>query len=212
MVIRNSRSGDRRLCGRCSLIVSVGLAFALIHVASCSNSGSTPDGSGDGGGGTGGPSTSGVAGGSGHSAIAGAAGSGSGGAAGNGGVVTSRGPGGGGSGGYSSSAAAGASGGTGSGGAPSDTGSGQPFSCGPETCNAGKSYCFSYVPTAGQPPSLTCQVIWSGCASAPTSCACLCPPASSAALGCVPSGMNEQSNSCTCDSTGGVVNISCKGS
>jgi hypothetical protein len=105
----------------------------------------------------------------------------------------------------------GGSGGKGTGGAPGGAGGNQTFSCGSDTCTVGETFCYSYTPgTAGQ-TGRSCEATPVACASAPTSCACLCPPSSSTAVGCVPVGMGA-GNFCTCSDTGGVVNLSCAGS
>jgi hypothetical protein len=96
---------------------------------------------------------------------------------------------------------------SGSGGA----GGNQTYSCGSDTCTVGESFCYAYTPgTAGQ-TGRSCQLTPAACASTPASCACLCPPSSNAAFGCVPVGMGA-GNYCLCSETGGGVTVTRAGS
>src|SRR6185312_11501956 len=90
-------------------------------------------------------------------------------------------------------------------------GGNQTYSCGSDTCTVGESFCYAYTPgTAGQ-TGRSCQLTPAACASTPASCACLCPPSSNAAFGCVPVGMGA-GNYCLCSETGGGVTVTCAGS
>lgn len=101
--------------------------------------------------------------------------------------------------------------GGGSDGASGGSGGSHVYSCGSQSCTAGASYCYSYTPGTAGTTGRSCQPIPAACASSPTSCACLCPPSSSGAFGCVPVEMGT-GNFCSCSDTGGVVNVSCAGS
>lgn len=174
-------------------LVAAGLALSLLAASACSSSSATSDGSVQGGhGGGGGVSGGGASGEAGHP--------GTGGSGGAGGT-----PAGGTSGGGGGSAGNGAGGGAGGAGGQ------QTFSCGTDTCTAGESYCYTDTPGTGGQIGRSCQVTPVVCWPAPTSCACLCPPASDTAIGCTPVGIASPGVACSCTETSGVVNINCAG-
>ena len=180
------------------------VAVVLLISASCTGSSGGTDAGGGANGGDGGHGGAGASGGGGADA----------GAGGPGGAVASGGAGAGGAaGGAAHNGAQGGSGGSGglvASGGSGGSGGRQTFSCGAETCTAGESYCYSYTPgTAGQ-TGRSCQPTPAARTSAPTSCACLCPAASSPAVGCTPAGIGA-GNFCSCTETGGVVTINCAG-
>jgi len=195
-------SFGHRLYAPASLVFSIGFALALIHAPGCSSTGSTTDGSAEGGrGGAGGPGSGGTSGESGHSGTGGTAGPGSGGTAGGGAT--------GGSGGVGGKGAGGTSGG-GSGGV-SGKGEGGTSGAGSDTCTVGQSFCYAFTPGTAGSTGRSCQATPPACESSPTSCACLCPPSSNPAIGCVPVGMSD-GYFCSCGDANGVVNVSCAGS
>jgi hypothetical protein len=209
MAMQRSSLFRRQSGASAPLICAIGFVLALLQALGCSTSGSTSDGSSEGGhGGGGGMSTGGASGDSGHPGSGGASGGSSGGAAGN--AV------GGASGGVGGNAAGGMSGGGGGsagkavGGGSGGTGGNQMFSCGSDTCTIGESFCYSYTPGTAGPTGLSCEATPAACSSTPASCACLCPPSSNTAFGCVPAGMGAV-NFCSCTDTGGVVHVSCAG-
>jgi hypothetical protein len=165
------------------------LAGVVAIAASCNGSSGSTEGGGSTGGSGGHASGAGGAEG-GHGGAGGVAGKAAGGTSGNG---------------------SGGSGGKGTGGAPGGAGGNQTFSCGSDTCTVGETFCYSYTPGTPGQTGRSCEATPVACASAPTSCACLCPPSSSTAVGCVPVGMGA-GNFCTCSDTGGAVNLSCAGS
>ena len=196
-------------------ILALGLALSFLQAPACSSSSATSDGSVETGqGGGAGMITGGTSGQSGHPGTGGASGGSSGGAAGTGGAS------GGSSGGAAGNAAAqggsggdgGAGGVVGSGGSGGAGGAGgnETFSCGAETCTAGESYCYSYMPGSGGQTGRSCQPTPAACASTPRSCACLCPPSSGTAVGCTPVGMGT-GDFCSCTDSGGQVKVSCAG-
>lgn len=99
----------------------------------------------------------------------------------------------------------------GSGGASGGAGGAQTYSCGSDTCTVGQSFCYAFTPGTAGSAGRSCQATPSACESSPTSCACLCPPSSNPAIGCVPVGMSD-GYFCSCGDANGVVNVSCAGS
>ncbi len=172
-----------------SLAVAVGLALAFAQGPGCSNSSSTRSGSGGASGGAGvhdaGGTSAGGAGAAGQNGSGGAAGTGTGGAAGAG----------------TGGAASGGAGGT----------DGQTYDCGGQTCTVGQSYCYHFTPGVAGHTGSDCNPTPDACAADP-SCSCLCPPSSNAALGCVPAGMTNTGNFCSCSNGGGRAVVSCAGS
>lgn len=211
-----------------SVVVGALMAAAVVFVAGCggrSHSSIPTGGAGgrsDGAGGTSGvggasDARTGGRGGAGAGGIAATgggstAGAGGGGAGSGGGAGAGAGSGFGGAGGAAGSptgaVGGAATGGVGGAAAGGGAGAGPPITCGSSTCDATTSFCRSYI--GGIPGSTTSYscVGFSGACSADRTCACVCPPSSNPAIGCVyPGGL---SGHCNCGDSNGV-RISCAG-
>jgi hypothetical protein len=84
------------------------------------------------------------------------------------------------------------------------------YACGSGTCTTGQTLCYSFAPgvPGGGPPTRACTPLPAACAANPT-CACVCPPSSSPAIGCTFIG-GTVGGFCSCGDANGLT-VTCAG-
>jgi hypothetical protein len=103
----------------------------------------------------------------------------------------------------------GGDGGGGRGGGSGGTGPVFEFACGTTICTSDHSLCYAYLPgVPGGGQSRSCMALPAACAGNPT-CACVCPPSTSPALGCTFAG-SSIGGFCSCSDAAGVT-VTCAG-